>query len=457
MAQMALAVSDGSSTGAYRYFSAQGCVFRDGSQRLVFVGGTLVGSYAVEDKATRNVLLVKLSENPKAHLGKPAWAFELSEERLRRLRRGYESRGLASLVEVKHGGRRRVVTPTLRRKLYKLFDAGASISTAHAKIDKRISRTMVGRVRKTWAEQHGEAAGVEEKAQGGGAAESAPVGLPLVPSAPAPPEPTSAVEEAAQCETSPRADGPAVNDAEADTQALPIAHQLDTARALPAPPSLHETGEVASDVAIGSGKQYVQHAGSLLLLALLNALGLYRWAESLRQSAIDAGEIERRHLGPTALRVALDASIIALTIGQKCVEGVRRIATPSAPALLRILLAVPTPQWVRQVVGRFAQARGQLLHCAVSFALIDEAGRETAPRAWFYVDNHLRPYTGRHTLRKGWRMQDKRVVAPVNVVFREIVPAWRRLAQSFLPCSTSAEVSGFPEHSLRPKVGPLPA
>ena len=406
---MALAVSDGRSTEAYRYFSAQGCVFRDGSRRLVFVGGTLVGSYDVEDKATRNVLLVKLSEDPKAHLGKLAWAFELSEERLRRLRRGYESHGLASLVEVKHGGRQRVVTPTLRRKLYKLFDAGASINTAHAKIDKRISRTMVGRVRKAWAEQRKDADGVEGKAQEAGASEPAPVGPRRVPPAPAPAEPAAEVAEVVPCEASRGADGNSASHAKTVTQPPPEPHQLDTAHGLPVPPSLHEAKEVASDVAIGTGKQYVQHAGSLLMLALLNALGLYRWAESLRQSAIAAGDIERRHLGPTALRVALDATIIALTIGQKCVEGVRRIATPSAQALLRILLAVPTPQWVRQVVGRFAQARGQLLHCAVSFALIDEAGREAEPRAWFYADNHLRPYTGRHTLRKGWRMQDKRV------------------------------------------------
>jgi hypothetical protein len=33
----------------------------------------------------------------------------------------------------------------------------------------------------------------------------------------------------------------------------------------------------------------------------------------------------------------------------------------------------------------------------------------TSELAVFYVDNHLRPYTGKFTLRRGWRMQDKRV------------------------------------------------
>lgn len=30
-------------------------------------------------------------------------------------------------------------------------------------------------------------------------------------------------------------------------------------------------------------------------------------------------------------------------------------------------------------------------------------------RGVYYVDNHLRPYTGKHVVRRGWRMQDKRV------------------------------------------------
>ena len=35
---------------------------------------------------------------------------------------------------------------------------------------------------------------------------------------------------------------------------------------------------------------------------------------------------------------------------------------------------------------------------------------EQPERLVFYIDNHLRTYTGKHVLRKGWRMQDKRVV-----------------------------------------------
>lgn len=89
MAQMALAVSESTDTGAYRYFSAHGCVFVEGSRRSVFVAGTLVGSYEVSDKAARNAILVELAEDPKVHLGKLAAAFELGREQLHTLQEKY--------------------------------------------------------------------------------------------------------------------------------------------------------------------------------------------------------------------------------------------------------------------------------------------------------------------------------------------------------------------------------
>jgi hypothetical protein len=182
-----------------------------------------------------------------------------------------------------------------------------------------------------------------------------------------------------------------------------------SASGLIAGPSLHDAEEVSSKLVIDMKKRYVQHAGAFIVLGLLQAFGLYQHVETLRKDAINEGDADRRYLGKTALRVALDAAIIALVIGQKCIEGVRRVATPSAKILLRVLTAVPSESWVRQVIGRFAKARGQTLHLVTSFALIDQAQRAEDARAWFYVDNHMRPYTGKHTVRKGWRMQDKRV------------------------------------------------
>ena len=41
--------------------------------------------------------------------------------------------------------------------------------------------------------------------------------------------------------------------------------------------------------------------------------------------------------------------------------------------------------------------------------LDDDRQQATKEPGVFYVDNHLRPYTGKHVVRKGWRMQDRRV------------------------------------------------
>jgi hypothetical protein len=47
---------------------------------------------------------------------------------------------------------------------------------------------------------------------------------------------------------------------------------------------------------------------------------------------------------------------------------------------------------------------------AISQRYLEAARRGADEPAVFYVDNHMRRYTGKHTVRKGWRMQDRRVV-----------------------------------------------
>jgi hypothetical protein len=404
MAQMALALSESADTGTYHYFSSHACVFVDGNRRAVFVGGTLIGSYEITDKASRNALLIRLSEDPKVHLGRLVQAFELSREQLRNLEKKYEVGGLAGVTDIGHGGRERVVTPVLRRKLYELFDDGASINLAHAKIKRCISRTMVGRTRKAWGlEQKREAtAGVDTQT------DQPPVQQLALDSSE-----TSPSTDARADLTQVSADAVTPSASEAIEPEPAVGREVtvppSSATGLIAGPSLHDAEEASSKLVIDAKKQYVQHAGAFIVLALLQAFGLYQHVETLRRDAVAEGDADRRYLGKTALRVALDAAVIALVIGQKCIEGVRRIATPSAKTLLRVLTAVPSESWVRQVIGRFAQARGQTLHLVTSFALIDQAQREHDARAWFYVDNHMRPYTGKQTVRKGWRMQDKRV------------------------------------------------
>jgi hypothetical protein len=107
----------------------------------------------------------------------------------------------------------------------------------------------------------------------------------------------------------------------------------------------------------------------------------------------------------TGLRVVLDALVIALTLGERCVEGVRRIATPTSNVLLRAE-AAPSPQWVRQVLGRVATVCATLQDAMTRRYLASAATEDVAV---FYIDNHMRPYTGKYTVRRGWRMQDKRV------------------------------------------------
>jgi len=398
---MALAVTDSADVAAYHYFSAHACVLVDGSRRSVFVGGTLVSSYDVADKASRNAILFRLSEDPKVHLGKLVEAFELSREQLRNLQKKFKAGGLSGVMEIKKGGRERVVTSALRRKLYELFDAGATIDVALAKIKGRISRTMVGRTRKAWHLERELEREVSATAAAPTAVASAVGQLDLD----APP--------ASNVELKPEPVMQPTLEPERPAAALEAVPANETSRpsseaGLVSGPSLHDALEVSSELIIGGKEQYVQHAGAFVVLALLQAFGHYQHAEALRKDAIAEGDADPRYLGKTALRVALDAAIIALVIGQQCIEGVRRVATPSAKTLLRVQTPVPSESWVRGVLGRFAQARGPALHLTTSFALIEQAEHQHA-RAWFYVDNHMRPYTGKQVVRKGWRMQDKRV------------------------------------------------
>lgn len=412
------AVAKQGRSSGYRYFEPQGCVRTVGETRQVFVASSLVGQYDASDKATRNALVVELSQEPRVHLGQLARAFELGDEQVRQLRRRHEAKGLAAVLEIRRGGRQASVTPQLRAKLHELFEAGLSIKKAHERIRGRVCRAVVGRERKAWGEQQ-RATTVPAPADMPAATETvtddgepeAQVEFALALAAA--PEMFAAAEPAqAPPEERPRPEDETTHVVVSKSGLEPtvaVSGVVIASVTGAAGPSLHTAKELPSRVALDGRRQYVQHAGSWLLLAFMQASGLYQRAEALRRAAVQARDVDGRHLGATALRVALDAAIIALGIGQGCIEGVRRIATPTARTLLRIGQALPPPAWVREVLGRFAGARGQVLHVATMFALIDSARRENEPRAWFYVDGHMRPYTGKHVIRKGWRMQDKTV------------------------------------------------
>ena len=86
-----------------------------------------------------------------------------------------------------------------------------------------------------------------------------------------------------------------------------------------------------------------QHLGTWLLVAMVARLGLHGLAQASAERRVSAD----------AVRVALDAVVMALGVGQRCVEGVRRLATSTA-ATLMMATGMPSPTWVRSVLGRFS-------------------------------------------------------------------------------------------------------
>ena len=345
------------------WFDARSCVVlgEDGI-RHVFVGGRLMGSFGAKDYAERNVMLIAISEEPKAHLGRVADAFEVSTETLRELRRLVEREGIEAVTRRKRGGSAgRSLTARDRARVMASFEAGATIEGAWEKVRRRASRATVGRLKKEW----------DERAQTASASE------PAVETGRAQRHLDDAIVERSQEASAPGA--------EQEGATLPVG---------PAPVT---------------SARWVQHVGAWLILAMLQRLGLYD----------AAGEACADEDTRTALRIALDAFVCALTLGEGCVEGVRRLMTPSGHALLRANRA-PSATWVRRVFGAFAgnDKSAARLHFAMARRYVREAHAETERDVVvFYVDNHLRPYTGKETIRKGWRMQDKRVRPGVTDVY----------------------------------------
>jgi hypothetical protein len=140
--------------------------------------------------------------------------------------------------------------------------------------------------------------------------------------------------------------------------------------------------------------RFVQHLGAWLMLAMLWTTGLYGRVEKERTCE----EREGRQPRASTVRVALDALIVALALGQRCIEGVRRLQTSTAAKLLRAS-AAPTASWVRRVLGLLA-AQGGATHIALATAGAHVRAAQAATGVEnpivFYFDNHVRPYTGKH-------------------------------------------------------------
>lgn len=328
------------------WFSDNACVTDRGDRREVFVGGMLIGTFTRDDVTSRNLLVVTLSGDAKTHLGKLAKAFGLSSERVRELRRKFESHGMAALVTPSKNGRPAKVTAKKRAALEALFDAGLTIAEAQKKV-RGLGYSTIGHVHTGWSKKR-EAEREKQAADAASAAHDEALVLPG------------------------------------------IKRMVPRPKAEPLAPVSAEPVQ---------GAAFVQHAGTWLVLAMLAKLGLYEAAERASEGRVES----------STLRVALDAAAIALTLGQSCVEGVRRIATSTSPILLRAQ-ACPSPPRVRQVMRDLADHLGAVrFHVGMLGVYLRSPLGADDERGVYYVDNHLRPYTGKRVIRRGWRMQDKRV------------------------------------------------
>jgi hypothetical protein len=96
---------EGNSSGSEtRWFTPNSCVIRHGDFSEVFVGGMLVGRYGPKEIWARNILLVGLAEDQTIKRGKLAWAFGLTAERLRQLRKIVADQGVDALPGRPRGG-----------------------------------------------------------------------------------------------------------------------------------------------------------------------------------------------------------------------------------------------------------------------------------------------------------------------------------------------------------------
>lgn len=359
----------------YRYFGPHGCVeaMADG-QFAVYLGGSLVGTFTQREPAERDALIVVALQEPRSRAKPVATAFRVSPETVARAQARAKRGGLAAVTQRRRRGAPLKRTPALRRKAFRLFDEGQKVAAAHRALRPRISDETVRSLYHEW-----------KAARAGGAASREP--------------PVAVASEQVVLSGL----GEAANDTTSSATSAESGAALDTTVAKPSEePSAAEAAAEQSreempldEVVEPRSGEMVQHVGSWLMLAMLQWLGVYSLAKEGCGGAVS----------PVALRIALDAVAIALTLGERCVEGIRRLATPTAGLLLRATGAI-SASWARRVLGRFAAKGSSVLQFGLVGRLLGR--NEQAECVWLYVDNHMRPYTGRHVVRKGWRMQDKR-------------------------------------------------
>src|SRR5437773_1650571 len=133
-----------------RWFQGRGSTVCHEDRVDVFVAGTLIGCYEPQQTAMRNILLVCLAEDPGMHLGQLAAAFRVSDETLRQVRRLYSAGGLEALLARPMQGGQRKVDERIRTRVEKAFEEGLSVTDAHERVKRQISRSSVGTIHQEW-------------------------------------------------------------------------------------------------------------------------------------------------------------------------------------------------------------------------------------------------------------------------------------------------------------------
>ena len=332
------------------WFGRFACVVHGDESVDVFISGLLIGSFSPSDVFGRNVILVGLSSERNIKKGALAKAFGVSDKHRRRLCKIASEHGMQALPGRRRGGSEPKIQGRTRTKVLGLFEEGQRPVQVFRDYGKRLD------VSYTTLQRMHQAWSAESKHTAMDADNNDESGEPGLPSS----EPADA--------------------------------KVENEEPLVTP--------------LRSGK-HIQHLGGLLLVATIASFGLYDaalkgWSETARWR--------------DRLRMAFDAFILALGLRQKCVEGVRRLETSTAPLLLRTSHA-PSESWVRKIIKRYVDGTGMAtkLHLRMTGFYLDAAREDDDDSpVVFYVDNHMRQYTGKFTLRKGWRMQDKRAVSGVT-------------------------------------------
>jgi hypothetical protein len=375
-----------------RWFSEIGCVVQEGEEWRVFVAGTLVVRFDSDDVLARDIVLVGLADCG-GHIGKLARAFGVCEQTVRNLRRRHARGGAAALVRKRSRPPRS--KPKLngrqRRVVERKFELGKRPSdiVQWADAEYGIKRSTVYAIHRNWRERR-----VHEADDSGRGSRREPEQLEQTNGEPA----AVAEGETAEPSTNTPLGG------EERHEHVPTADERHVDRRSEGDDDDGSASEepdapvVIRDAPLKAGTtRSVQHAGTWLMLAAVMQLGLYN---------VVLGAAKAKRIPIKGVRLALDALIAALSIGERKVEGIRRVATPTSNVLLRARGA-PSAPWVRSVLGRVAK-----VYSAIQTGMTRRylAAASASELAVYYVDNHLRPYTGKFTVRKGWRMQDKRVV-----------------------------------------------